>query len=127
MMSEKRAREEQTDIELFLNKKPMTSYVAEPTTLFVEQTELIELPIPERQSIQELPNPMPKAESGHSIQKAWFEEFSWLKLAENAKSLYCISCHWAFEQRRLKHVDMITCTHTSFPWKDENSFKKINI
>ena len=89
-MSEKRAREEQTDITLFLNKKPMTSLVAEPTTLFVEQTELIELPIPERQSIQELPNPMPKAESGHSIQKAWFEEFSWLKLAENHCSILAI-------------------------------------
>ena len=71
---------------------------------------------------------MPKSGSGHYNQKCWFEDFSPLKLAENAKSLYCISCYWAFEQRRLKPADMITCTHTSFPWKEYvsgwSNFKK---
>ena len=85
IMSKKIAREELTDIILYVKKTPMTSYVAEPTTSFLEPTVLIELPIPERQSIQELPNPMPKAESGHSIQKAWFEEFSSLPAKTCAK------------------------------------------
>lgn len=52
-MSEKRAREEQTSITLFLSKKPMTtSNSAEPFTSYAEQIEPIELPNPERQSIE---------------------------------------------------------------------------
>ena len=85
----------------------MAPNLDEPSNSHVKQIELIELPIRERQSIKGLPNPMPKSESGNSIHKSWFEDFSRIKHTENSKSIYCISCNRAIDQYRLKMLTWI--------------------
>ena len=65
------------------------------------------------------PSVMPKSLSGHSIQKQWFAENAWLKMCDDRKSLYCIICHWAFENRRIQHLDITSCSNN--PWKNKLS------
>ena len=55
--------------------------------------EVIELEIPDTQNMYELADQMPKMNtSNHKMNRSWFGEFSWLKLAEDRKSLYCMTC-----------------------------------
>ena len=63
---------------------------------------------------------MLKSGTGPSIQKSWFEEYRWFKLADNKKSLYCGSCYWAFQNHRLTPSEMSTCSNTTFPWKNKD-------
>ena len=72
---------------------------------------------PKEQDMLCLPSVMPKSQSGHSSQKQWFSENSWLKMCDDMKSLYCISCHWAFENRRIQHSDITSCSNN--PWKNK--------
>ena len=60
---------------------------------------------------------MPKTATGNTIPKMWFEDYPWLQLAKNMRSLYCGSCHWAFLNHRLGPSDMNTCRNTT-PWKN---------
>ena len=76
---------------------------------------------PKEQDMLCLPSVMP-----HSIQKQWFAEDSWLNMCDDRKSLYCIICHWAFENRRIQHSDITNCSNN--PWKNKfsgfSTFKK---
>ena len=70
----------------------------------------IEVEIPEAQNMDELPDPMPKMEtSNHKMNTCWFVEFSWLNLGGNKKSLYCMTCYWAFNYKRFNPIDMRIC------------------
>ena len=114
---------EQFGINIFFSKKRNTENIEEISSSSSpgQPNEPIEQLFPIRQDIATLPNPLPKASSGHSVQKTWFEEFSWLKIAKNFKSLYCISCHWAFTYSRLIATDMNIVSNSPFPWKDAES------
>ena len=78
------------------------------TTVPPNQVDTPEIPIPQQKDINELPNPMPKTESNHSVQKSWFCDYNWLKLAEDGRSLYCLSCNWAYEHIRWNPSDINT-------------------
>ena len=110
-------------INIFFSKKRNTENIEEISSSSSpgQPNEPIEQLFPIRQDIATLPNPLPKASSGHSVQKTWFEEFFWLKIAKDFKSLYCISCHWAFTYSRLIATDMNIVSNSPFPWKDAES------
>ena len=88
------------------------------TTVPLHQVDIPEIPIPQQQDINEFPNPMPKTESNHSVQKSLFCDYNWLKLAEDDKSLYCLSCNWAYEHKRWTSSDINTAKNSTFPWKN---------
>ena len=96
-----------------LRQKPKDN--ATPSVSCERQQEIL---LPTRVDLATLPNPMPKTATGHSIQKMWFEDYPWLQLAMNMRSLYCSSCHWALLNHRLGPSDMNTCSNTTFPWKN---------
>ena len=87
------------------------------TIVSLHQVDIPEIPIPQQQDINEFPNPMPKTESNHSVQKSWFSDYNWLKLAEDGKSLYCLSCNWAYEHKRWTSSDMNTAKNSTFRGK----------
>ena len=117
-MANKRVRDSsdingQPLIQTYYAKKPKDN--ATPSVSCERQQEIL---LPTRVDLATLPNPMPKTATGHSIQKMWFEDYPWLQLAKNMRSLYCGSCHWAFQNHRLGPSDMNTCSNTTFPWKN---------
>ena len=72
----------------------------------VSPIEVIELEIPDTQNMYEFPDLMSKMNtSNHKMNRSWFGEFSWLKLAEYRKSLYCMTCFSAFKYKRFNHPD----------------------
>ena len=103
--------------------KPQELAITVPilTTVPLHQVDIPEIPIPQQQDINEFPNPMPKTESNHSVQKSWFCDYNWLKLAEDGKSLYCLSCNWAYEHKRWTSSDINTAKNSTFPWKNKCS------
>ena len=88
----------------------------------------IEVPFPLNPALCTFPDQFAKSETGHSIQKQWFEDFPWLQLAENKTSIYYGS-YWAYKNRRLNVSDMSILKNTKLPWinKDEGfpTFKKV--
>ena len=85
------------------------------------QVDIPEIPILQQQDINELPNPLLKTESNHSFQKSWSCNYNWLKLAEDGKSLYCLSCNWAYEHKRWTPSDITTANNSTFPWENKCS------
>ena len=75
----KRANEcgEQTGINIFFSKKRNTGNIEETPSSSTpgQPNELMEQLIPIRQDIEALPNPMPKASSGHSVKKLGLKNF----------------------------------------------------
>ena len=119
-MASKRAREsskidDQPLIQAYYKKTKNDEAVT--TSVSCEHQQ--EILFPTRPDLTTFPNPMPKMATGHSIQKVWFEDYPWLQLAKNMKSLYCGSCHWAFQNHRLGSSDMNMCSNTTFPWKNK--------
>ena len=119
-MASKRVRESsdsdgQPLIQVYYAKKPKDNASLTPSVSCERQPEIL---LPTRVDPATLPNPMPKTATGHSIKKMWFEDYSWLQLAKNMRSLYCGSSHWAVQNHRLGPSDMNTCSNTTFPWKN---------
>ena len=46
------------------------------TTVPLHQVDIPEIPILQQQDINLFPNPMPKTESNHSVQKSWFCDYN---------------------------------------------------
>ena len=86
---------DQPSIQAYFQKKPRNDGAISIST--TAQTQHEEILFPSIQDPATFPNPIPKSTTGHSIQKSWFEDYVWLQLVDDKKSLYCGSYYWAFQ------------------------------